>query len=280
MLGEGPLWHPRRQQLFWFDIENHSLLSRQGDTPLLWRFDRAVSAAGWIDETTLLIATETGLITFDLDKGIEAPLCDIEADRAETRSNDGRADPWGGFWVGTMSKVGAPGMGTLYRWYQGHLDVIATDLGTPNALCFDKFRARAYFADTKARVIWFLSLNPKTGWPTGERTRFLDLNETDQSPAFKPDGAVIDQDGCLWNAQWGAARVARYSPEGVFLSAYHLPTGHTSCPAFGGPHYDTLFVTTAQHKLPATPASWHAVAGQVFQLTPGVKGVPEPAVTL
>lgn len=277
-LGEGPLWHPDRATLFWFDIEGKALLGRKGDTALKWDFDRAVSAAGLVDETRLLIASETGLSIFDLESGDETSLCAIEADNPETRSNDGRADPWGGFWMGTMSKAGAPSKGTLYRWYRGTLRALERGVSTPNALCFDQERLRAYFADTKERMIWKYDLDPDTGWPVGSKDVFLDLNATEHSPEYRPDGAVVDKEGCLWNAQWGAGRVARYGPDGAFLGAVAVPTGHSSCPAFGGAEYTTLFITTAQHKLPPEPQEWHETAGQVFSVELDIAGRPEPRV--
>lgn len=280
-LGEGPLWHPERQQLFWFDIVNNRLLSQAQDgTPLSWSFDRNVSAAGWIDTDHLLIASETGLSRFNLATGAEEMLCEIEADNPLTRSNDGRADPWGGFWVGTMSKAGEPGQGTLYRWAAGALRVLETQMSTPNAICFDKARSCAYYSDTKTRIIWRQPVNPVSGWPEGDKQVFVDLRATSAQPEHKPDGAVIDAEGCLWSAQWGSARVARYSPEGTFLSAVDLPTGHTSCPAIGGRDLKTLYVTTAQQKLPENRADWHQTAGQVFHIPIAATGQAEPCLPL
>lgn len=278
-LGEGPLWHPRLEQLFWFDIVNGRLLSRRGDETHERDLGRCVSAAGWIDEATLLIAGETGLTRLDLATGAEEMLCPIEADRPETRSNDGRADPWGGFWVGTMGKAGEAGAGTLYRWYRGELRVLETGLTTPNAICFDRNRLCAYYTDTKTRQIWRQPLDPGTGWPEGGKAVFLDLGATPEAPEHKPDGAVIDAEGCLWSAQWGSARVARYSPDGAFLSAIDLPTGHTSCPAFGGAGLATLFVTSATQKLPEDRPGWQATAGQTFAVPGAGRGLPEPRVT-
>ena len=93
-LGEGPLWHPERQQFFWFDILGMSLLSREGDQALEWQFDEHVSAAGWIDHDRLMVASETALWQFDLSSGEQSFLCALEAENPVTRSNDGRADPW------------------------------------------------------------------------------------------------------------------------------------------------------------------------------------------
>ena len=97
-LGEGPLWHPLRQQLFWFDILGKRLHTKGQH----WDFDDHVSAAGWIDHDTLIVASSRALMTFDIITGDTEHLCDLEADNPVTRSNDGRADPQGGFWIGTM----------------------------------------------------------------------------------------------------------------------------------------------------------------------------------
>ncbi|MEP6333662.1 MAG: SMP-30/gluconolactonase/LRE family protein, partial [Anderseniella sp.] len=114
-LGEGPLWHPERGQLFWFDIIGKTLFCREGQTLHQWRFDENVSAAGWVDRDTLLIASETGLFRFDIETGRQCLVQTLEADNAATRSNDGRADPWGGFWIGTMGKNAEPKAGAIYR---------------------------------------------------------------------------------------------------------------------------------------------------------------------
>ena len=107
-LGEGPLWHLERNQLFWFDIIGMRLHAREGDETRTWQFGEHVSAAGWIDRDRLLIASETALFSFDLGTGRHETVCPLEADEPRTRSNDGRADPWGGFWIGTMGKAADP----------------------------------------------------------------------------------------------------------------------------------------------------------------------------
>jgi len=104
VLGEGPLWHPERQQLFWFDIMAGHLLTKVDGEAQSWAFDELVSAAGWIDHDRLLIASETALYSFDLTTEEQEYIQPLEIGNTVTRSNDGRADPWGGFWIGTMGK--------------------------------------------------------------------------------------------------------------------------------------------------------------------------------
>jgi sugar lactone lactonase YvrE len=270
LLGEGPLWHPERQQLFWFDILGKKLYTCENNQAKFWQFDEYVSAAGWVDKETLLIASETALFRFDLRTGNSVPLAELEADNPITRSNDGRADPWGGFWIGTMGKNAEANAGAIYRWFQGKLEKLYSDITVSNSICFSPDRVFAYFCDTRERKIMRQALD-EGGYPTGPTTVFVDL----LSEGLKPDGAVIDAQGCLWNAQWGASRVARYSPNGDFLSSIYFPTGQVSCPAFGGKYMATLFVTTAAVGKDADPN-----AGQTFATETIFQGQKEHQVII
>ncbi|MCK7612841.1 SMP-30/gluconolactonase/LRE family protein [Roseibium sediminicola] len=243
-LGEGPLWHPERSQLFWFDILNRQLLSRENGAPRSWQFDEYVSAAGWVSRNELLIASQTQLFLFDLETEESQKLCDLEADKAITRSNDGRADPKGGFWIGTMGIQAEPGAGAIYRYYKGELRKLYGDITISNAICFAPDGSTACFSDTARQTIQKVALDAD-GWPAGDPELFVDLGPED----LKPDGAVIDSEGHLWNAQWGANRVARYAPDGSFVEAISFPAKQVSCPAFGGAELATLYATTAAEGL-------------------------------
>lgn len=270
-LGEGPLWHPERQQLFWFDILGKRLLSRAGDEALEWAFEEHVSAAGWVDRDTLLVASETGLWRFNIDTGARALVSPLEADDPATRSNDGRADPLGGFWIGTMGKGAQHERGAIYRFYKGELRRLFDRISIPNAVCFDSARGLAYFADTAQAKIFRQSLDAE-GWPKGVPEVFVDL----AGQRGAPDGAVIDAEGALWNAQWGGGGVARYMPDGTLDLFVEVGGTHSSCPAFGGADLGTLFVTTAREGLDDPGPS----QGLVYSVPVPVKGLPEPRVAL
>ena len=270
-LGEGALWHPTRNQLFWFDILNARLLTQGPKTH--WQFPHMVSAAAWVDDKTLLIASERDLALFDLTTGTSQSLTPLESDNPETRSNDGRADRQGGFWIGTMGKdpKNRRGKGAIYRYYKGELRQLFPKISIPNAICFTPDGTKAYFADTMEGKVWSVTLNPQ-GWPNAEPTLFLDL----KSQGLHPDGAVTTADGTFWNAQWGASRVAAYSPTGQFLHAVQFNAPHTSCPAFGGPDLTTLFVTTALEEMSPDARAAYPDAGKTFATETTTKGLPEP----
>ncbi|MFN4101296.1 MAG: SMP-30/gluconolactonase/LRE family protein, partial [Pararhodobacter sp.] len=239
---EGPLWHPGRGELFWFDITGRRLHSLARN----WAFDERVSAAGWVDDDTLLIASETRLLLFDLENGAQKTLCALDAANPATRSNDGRADPQGGFWIGTMGKQAQPGAGAIWRWYRGELRCLYPGLSIPNAICFAPDGKSACFTDTPTRRVMRVALDAQ-GWPKGKPECWLDLN----APGLAPDGAVMDSRGNLWLAQWGAGQVACYAPDGQLLHAVPVPAANTTCPAFGGADLRQLFCTSAREGITA-----------------------------
>ena len=271
-LGEGPLWHPERKELLWFDILRFRLHApgRQ------WQFDEHVSAAGWINPDRLLIASETRLFLYDLETGDAETLVALEADNPVTRSNDGRVDPWGGFWIGTMGKSGETGAGAIYRYYKGEIRVLFPGVTIPNAICFAPDGAHAYFADTRPQKVWRQRLSEPDGWPEGDPEVFLDLAGADLSP----DGAVVDQDGVFWNAQWGAGRVAAYAPDGTFLRAVEIGADNTTCPAFGGAELSTLYCTSARQALSTEALGANPDHGKTFGVEDVAPGQAEHRVIL
>ncbi|WP_341366622.1 SMP-30/gluconolactonase/LRE family protein [Yoonia sp. BS5-3] len=264
-LGEGPLWHPQRQELFWFDILGQKL-HRKGQE---WQFDTFVSAAGWVDADTLMIASARALHRFDLNTGAFEDICALEADNPVTRSNDGRADPQGGFWIGTMGLNLEEGAGAIYRYYKGELRQLFRNITVSNAICFAPDRRTAYFTDTPTQKIMCIALD-NDGWPSGVASCHIDLSDTD----FRPDGAVVDRDGNLWNAQWGAGRVAGYGPDGRFVEAFSFPADQTSCPAFGGADLNHLYCTSAGVGLKG------ADQGKTFEIATNYTGQAEHRVQL
>ncbi len=276
VLGEGALWHPIREQFFWFDIIKCRMHTREGGKHRTWAFEEHVSAAGWINETRLLIASSSRLFAFDVETGVREEITALEADNPITRSNDGRTDPWGGFWIGTMGKSAEPDAGAIYRYYKGELRTLYDRITIPNAQCFAPDRSVAYWTDTSTGVVMRQRLDASDGWPEGDPEPWLDLS----AEAFGPDGAVVDANGTFWNAQWGAGRVAAYAPDGAFLKAIDVPATHTTCPAFGGPDLTTLFVTSATENLTDEQLATSPAHGMTFAIEDVASGQPEHQVLL
>ncbi|MFC7704373.1 SMP-30/gluconolactonase/LRE family protein [Plastorhodobacter daqingensis] len=274
-LGEGPLWHPLRQDLFWFDILSSRLLVRSPATGQSRdiALPEMFSAAGWVDERRLFAASETGLWLLDVETGALGRVAGLEADRPATRANDGRADPWGGFWIGTMGKEAEPGAGALYRWYRGQLRQVVQGLSIPNATCFAPDRSCAYFADTARGALMRLALDGD-GWPRARPELLVDF----AALGLNPDGAVTRADGVLMVALWGAGAVIEVRPDGRIGPRHALPAPQTTCPAYGGAAFDTLFCTSASEGMSAAERAAAPLSGATFALEGMAPGLPEPAV--
>ncbi|MBD3662850.1 SMP-30/gluconolactonase/LRE family protein [Sulfitobacter sp. TSTF-M16] len=275
-LGEGPLWHPLNNTLYWFDIVEKKMFGLTDAGPREWQFDEHYSAAGWVDETTLLIASETALWRFDLTTGTRDHVIALEADKPVTRSNDGRADPWGGFWIGTMGKAAETGAGAFYRYYRGDLRQLIPTADIPNAICFAPDRSCAYYTGVELGIVMRQPLEQENGWPDGPPTVFIDLRDEDGAP----DGAVTDTDGNLWLARWGGACVSCFAPDRTHLRDISVPALQVTCPAFGGPDLRDLYVTSATEGIAAENLARHPGNGRTHVALNVAQGLPEPQVIL
>jgi sugar lactone lactonase YvrE len=142
----------------------------------------SVRRAGRID--TLLVATETDLVRFDLETGAQERVAPLEAGNPATRSNDGRADPFGGFWIGTMGKSAEAGAGALYRYYRGEVVELRDGITIPNATCFSPDGGCAYFADTAEHIVWRIPLDAR-GMAEAEWEVWLDHREAGSTPTAR-----------------------------------------------------------------------------------------------
>ncbi|WP_116654325.1 SMP-30/gluconolactonase/LRE family protein [Pelagibacterium sediminicola] len=275
-LAEGPLWHPLRKQLFWFDILGGKLHTRDARGRQSWDLGEYGSAAGWIDEDHLLIATETGLWRFNVTTGAREKLVALEADNPDTRCNDGRADPWGGFWIGTMGKTPTKDAGAFYRFYKGELRKLFGGIAIPNATCFAADRSRAFFADTVTHKVMQVALDPATGWPSGDPSVHIDFS----ADKLNPDGAVIDAEGLIWIAQWGASCVAAYDGAGKLVRKIKVPVPQVTCPAFGGADLSALYITTARENMDIKAIAQFPESGMVYRADGVGRGLPEYQVVL
>jgi sugar lactone lactonase YvrE len=203
------------------------------------------------------------------------PLAQVDHARPDMRLNDGRCDRQGRFWAGSMVlDMGANAAeGTLYRYaagQQGPLQGQLNGLIVPNGLAFSPDGRTMYLSDSHPLVqqVWAFDYDIDSGTPSNRRV-FIDMNQY----AGRPDGAAVDAEGCYWICGNDAGLVHRFTPDGRLDRSLAVPVKKPSMCAFGGSRLDTLFVTSIR---PGDDHDEHSLAGGVFALDPGVKGLPEP----
>lgn len=276
LLGEGPVWSAARGALFWTDIHGRRL----------WSYDPAtgegrgreapdrIGCFAFRRDGTLLVAFAGGFAFWDPETGRHEPLHPFEPDLPTTRLNDGRCDRRGRLVAGGMDEA-SPRRAISSVWRLGPdlaPERLIQGVRISNSICFSPDGGTLYFADTPERKIWAYPYEIETG-RLGERRLFHALPP---GPG-NPDGSVVDAEGFLWNAEWGAGRVVRYDPEGRVERVVRVPTSCPSCPAFGGPDLTTLYVTTARFDMTPDQLARDPHAGGLFAVETGIRGLPEPA---
>ncbi|GGA89872.1 gluconolaconase [Brucella endophytica] len=276
-LGEGPGYDPLTNTVWWFNILAGRLMEKSwpdGETKV-HDLGMKASALGVIDAERQLVWTENGLYIRERKSGAMTLHKPIEADNPATRSNDARVHPSGAFWLGTMGRRAEEGAGSIWWYREGEVRQLFTGITITNSICFSPDGRVAYFADTRKNIIWRVDTDPETGLPIGEKSLFHHRTEDGGI-----DGSVVDADGVLWNACWGAGAVHAYSPEGKLIRTVTVPARQPSCPAFVGRDAHRMLVTTAWEGMSEADRAGDGNAGRPLLLDIMVKGVFDPAVRL
>jgi len=277
--GEGATWHAEEKALYWVDITRFLIHRYDPDAGTLksWFFNEPPTALALTDRAdTLLVALASKVILWQPRNDVCADFALPEKGWPRVRLNDGRADPAGNFWVGSMqNNVGADGSdlpitdksaGQLYRITpSGAVSVHKTGIGVTNTLAWSPDGDRFYCGDSLRNVVHVWDYDHVAGMIANERPFFADFDRG------LPDGSAIDSAGYLWNARYGGGCVVRVAPDGKIDGIVEMPVGNITTCTFGGPDLRTLFITTAQ----GGSGRLERLAGGLYAMTVETPGLPE-----
>ncbi|HEV8694636.1 MAG TPA: SMP-30/gluconolactonase/LRE family protein [Lysobacter sp.] len=279
-LGECVLWCERRGALFWTDILLGRLWMHVPDTGFTthWDLPERLGCFALCDDGQLLLGVAKGLFLADPGHARDTILtlrhvADVEWERNDTRINDGRSDRHGNFVFGTKreSDSGAPGSYYQFSFRHGLRRLALPGAAIPNSICFSRDGRTMYFCDSRNPEILCCDYDPDPAAVSNIRV-FVRVDAAGASP----DGSIIDAEGCLWNAQWGAGRVVRYRPDGSVERVISIPVVNPSCCTLGGSAFDQLYVTTAREDMDADALTRMPQAGGVYRLPlTDARGLPE-----
>jgi sugar lactone lactonase YvrE len=273
LLGESPLWDAREGALFWVDTRARRVrrwAAGASDEIRQWATPSDVGSIALAQPGRLLLALADAFAMLDLASGHITPLAEVNHPKPPMRLNDGRTDREGRFVCGSMVLHRRDPEGRLYRLeIDGRVTPLLDGIAVSNSTCFSPDGRTMYFADSLAGVIraWDYGLD-------GRLSNQRDFADT-RPEGSGPDGATVDAEGCLWVALVMAARIARYSPEGLLLQVIDVPAPYPSCPCFGGPELDTLYVTSIRDSGNVLHSDAPAAGALVELRGVGVSGVPE-----
>jgi len=276
LLGESPLWHPEERQLYAVDIPGRQVLCwRSGASePVVWAQDAEPGCIAARASGGLLVARRDGLWALDTATGAQHCIAPPPYDPARLRFNDGKVDPAGRLWVGSISDAREP-EAALYRFGGQAFSAEVPGLTTSNGLAWSPDGRRVHWSDTKAHRIYVAEFDATTGALSAPRV-FAEFQPRTPGVSYggRPDGAAMDAEGCYWAAMFEGGCLLRIAPTGEVLQRIELPVACPTMPAFGGADLRTLFVTTAREKRPADEIERQPLAGAVLQLRVDVPGLP------
>lgn len=269
-VAESPVWDDRERCLWWVDI-HAELLHRfdpAGGVDRSWSMDRPLGSVALRGDGGLLVALADGIATFDTASPVPAYIAGLVTPGA--RLNDGGCDHMGRFWVGSMVENGPAGGGALYRLERGGpMELVMGGVTISNGLDWSPDGSTFYYVDSASEGVDAFDFDVETG-AVDRRRRLISVNRAEGLA----DGLTVDAEGHLWLAICGGAEIRRYTPEGRHELSLRLPvTRVTSC-AFGGDDLEELYVTSARRHLSDAQLHAQPLAGSVFRLRPGVRGLP------
>ncbi|MQA07340.1 MAG: SMP-30/gluconolactonase/LRE family protein [Pseudonocardiaceae bacterium] len=263
-LGEGPCWDASSGTLLWVDIDGglvHRTDPSSAETSTL-ELSPPVSAVLPTADGGLLVARKNRLVLLDPERTVAGV-----PEEPAIRFNDGKCDPRGRLWIGTMNTDRARGTAALYRLDAGELVTVLEGVTISNGLGWSPDGRTMYYADTPTLRVDAFDYDPETGELSGRRP-FVDLD----GQGGRPDGLTVDTDGGVWIALVGGGALHRYLPDGKLDAVVSLPVTHPTSCAFGGPELAELYVTTSRALVPEDERAAQPLAGRLFRLATGATG--------
>lgn len=265
--GEGAIWHPGRNTLFWVDIEGKTLYEYFPKRRECYRrqFDKMVTTVVPETENSVIVALQNEIIRLNLETGDTDSLAFIDDKNGTLRCNDGKCDPQGRLWIGTMVLEAPPGTAALYTLLpDGKLKQQRDGITISNGLGWSKDQRYFFYIDTPTQKMERYLYNPETA-------DIIEDGVVVEIPKCmgSPDGMTIDAAGNLWVALWNGFGVHCYHPAtGELLMRVELPVPNVTSCAFGGEELDTLYITTARSGLSTEELDKYPLSGSLFVCKP------------
>ena len=270
-LGEGPVWHCEEQVFYWIDITGKKLHRLDLVTGKNQSFEMGsmIGAVMPVQEGGVVVALETGIFRFyppdQFQKLVEYP-----SDASpNTRFNDGKCDPGGRLWIGTMDKNAKPYQGKLYRLEGSRLIEVLQNISISNGLGWSPDHRTMYYIDTFEQTVYAFDFDISTGEITNKRVVVYVSKSLGA-----PDGMTVDCNGNLWVALWGGSGVACFDPlTGDLIGKVEIPALNVTSCEFGGPDLKTLLITTAREGLNEEQLREYPLSGHVFIVQTPICGI-------
>jgi len=271
-LGEGAFWNYKTQEFYWVDIIDKSLNIYNPTTKSNKNFEMpsAISTVVAYTNQEAVVALVDGIYKINLQSGELRVLSDVEKEMTWNRFNDGKCDPNGNLWVGSMHYDQNKPLASVYKIEEnGNTTKMIDSVTISNGIVWTKDSKTMYYIDTPTANIMAYDFNTQSSTISNGRVA-VKVKEKDGFP----DGMTIDENDMLWVGMWNGNAIANYNPKtGELVSKIEVPAHNVTSCAFGGENLDTLYITTSSLDMTDEEKEKYPLAGSIFKIKPGVKGV-------
>jgi sugar lactone lactonase YvrE len=265
LLGEGPVWDPKRKTICWIDIlsgiiHQYSPGQRKHNT---FEIHQMIGSIAFCTDGNYIAALQNGFAFIDRETGEIKMITDPEAHLPNNRFNEGKCDPAGRFWAGTMAFSELPGSGNLYVMHKDLSEVKKIeDVTVSNGMAWSADYKTFYYIDSPTRRVVAYDYDNPSGHISNKRT----IIKIARQEGF-PDGMTIDNEGMLWIAHWGGWQVSRWDPKSSEkLCSIKMPVAKVTSCTFGGEDFTDLYITSAKIGLTENELIEQPLAGSLFVL--------------
>jgi sugar lactone lactonase YvrE len=277
-LGECPVWSVAEQVLYWVDIKApalHRFDPATGDDTM-FTMPESIGCFALRAQGGFVVALRSGIWTASLNGMLERKIAAAPYDPERFRFNDGRCDPQGRFFAGSMNEKRDSSTAALYRVDRdGTLLQVIGGITISNGLAWSPDGQTMYHADTPTHTIHAYDYDTATGTPSNPKTFARWDGDTD-----RPDGGAVDSSGNYWSAFYRGGKIVQLSPSGAVIAEYPIPAMCPTMCAFGGADLKTLYVTSARQMRDVDELARLPQSGGVFAMRVDVPGLPEPSCSI
>ena len=271
-LGEGAIWNYKTSELYWIDIEKKTLNIYNPKTKInnSINMPSRIGTVVPFTDNEVVSALEDGVYKTNLKTGASTLFVDMKQALTDNRLNDGKCDPSGRFWVGSMHLEQIEGRAKLYSINnEGELNMKIDSVTISNGIVWTADKTKMYYIDTPTSEIKVYDFDNATGKISNGKVAVKIAEDL----GF-PDGMTIDENDMLWVGMWNGNAVIQFNPiTGKVIQKIEVPAHNITSCAFGGPDLKTLYITSARVDMTDEELQQYPLAGSVFKVTPGVKGV-------
>ncbi len=272
-LGEGPVWDSKNNVICWVDILNGEIheYSPSKKNHKMYPVNKMVGCIAVCSDNNFILASTSGIGFLDRETGKVEYVDNPESHLPGNRFNDGKCDPAGRLWVGSMSISEDANTGAVYAFSNNESDLKIKNTTISNGMAWSLDHQTFYFIDTPTQTVVAYDYDKADGNIKNKRV----VIRIEEKEGF-PDGMTIDSEGMLWIAHWGGWQVTRWNPKtGEKLRSIKFPAAKITSCTFGGKDLKHLFVTSAKVDLTDEELQEQPLAGALFVVKDcGYQGVP------